>query len=166
MHSPKEEIFPSDNTNSGYSTGITSEIEKSVIRIFLVDDDKLYLKFLENQFSENPVFKVSVFSTGEKCLAHLFEKPDVIILDYFLNSKEEAAKNGLEILIKIKETNSDIHVIMLSSLENVEIALNCIRYNAFNFIVKNSTTFLRLKHSIKQIFQQYSKVKELVVWDW
>jgi len=141
-------------------------IETPKIKVFLVDDDPLYLKLLETQFSENVCFEVTSFATGEACLLQLFQKPDVIVLDYFLNGKDEHAQNGLAILIRVKEALPDIQVIMLSSYENVEIALNCISNNAFNFIVKNDTTFLRLKHSIKQIFKLYSKTKELAVWDW
>ena len=136
------------------------------IKIFLVDDDPLYLKALENEFKENPAFEVITFATGEDCLGHLFSKPDIIVLDYFLNSKNKDALNGLQILIKIKEISPDFIVIMLSAYENVEVAMNCMKYDAFNFIVKNETAFLRLKHSIKQIFKIHSKVKELVVWDW
>lgn len=140
--------------------------EELKIKIFLVDDDPLYLKALENEFKENPAFEVITFATGEDCLGHLSSKPDIIVLDYFLNSKNKDALNGLQILIKIKEISPDFNVIMLSAYENVEVALNCMKYDAFNFIVKNETAFLRLKHSIKQIFKIHSKVKELVVWDW
>jgi two-component system OmpR family response regulator len=141
-------------------------IEKPNIRIFLVDDDPMYLKALEHEFAKNPDIEITSFTTGEECLLRLSDKPDVIVLDYFLNSKQKDAKDGLAILMQIKEKAPATQVIMLSAYENVEIALNCIRNDAFNFIVKNDTTFLRLKYSIKQIFQMYSKVKELVVWDW
>jgi two-component system OmpR family response regulator len=141
-------------------------IERPRIKIFLVDDDALYLKVLESYFLESNILEVSSFATGEECLLHLSDKPDVVVLDYFLNGKDKEAKNGLAILKKIKAEDPKIQVIMLSSHENVEIALDCISCNAFNFIVKNETTFLRLKHSIKQIFHRDSVVKELIVWDW
>jgi two-component system OmpR family response regulator len=169
-HTLKENVSQHSSLSQGLypessSVPVTS-IEKPDIHIFLVDDDILYLKLLENQLSGNQKIKITTFRTGEKCLELLSENPDVIILDYFLNGNDKTAKNGLEILIKIKQEHPNIQVLMLSAHENVEIALNCIRHDAFNFIVKNDTTFLRLKHSIKQIFSHYSKVKELVVWDW
>jgi two-component system OmpR family response regulator len=141
-------------------------IDKPRIKIFLVDDDPLYLRILESHFNENPFLDVTSFPTGEACLDHLSQKPDVVVLDYFLNGKNKNARDGLSILRQIKKDYPDIQVIMLSSHENVEIALNCIRNNAFNFLLKNDITFIRLKHSIKQIFGIHSKVKELVVWDW
>lgn len=136
------------------------------IKIFLVDDSPIYLLALKNEFIKNPDFEISTFATGEACLEQLWENPDIIVLDYFLNSKNKDAQDGYSILMQIKEAAPQVHVIILSSHENVEIALNCIRYNAFNFIVKNDTAFLRLKHSIKQIFHFHSKLKELMVWDW
>jgi DNA-binding NtrC family response regulator len=136
------------------------------IKIFLVDDDQMYLKALENEFKKNGNFEIMTFDTGEECLKNLHLNPDIVVLDYFLNSEKKESVNGFNILVKIKETNPNIQVIILSSYENVDIAVNCIKYDAFNFIVKNETAFVRLKHTIKQIFRVHSKVKELVVWDW
>lgn len=136
------------------------------IKVSLVDDDPLYLKLLENEFIKNQNFEITTFATGEAFLNRSPYKPDIVVLDYFLNSRNKDAQNGYEILVKLKEAEPDVQVIILSSIENVEIALNCVKYNAFNYIVKNDTAFLRLKHSIKNILQLHSKVKELIVWDW
>lgn len=140
--------------------------ETTKIKIFLVDDDQMYLKALENEFKKNGNFEIMTFDTGEECLNNLHLNPDIVVLDYFLNGEKKESVNGFNILIKIKELNPNIQVIILSSYENVDIAVNCIKYDAFNFIVKNETAFVRLKHTIKQIFRVHSKVKELVVWDW
>jgi len=151
-----------------FLTNLTQQpmLELTKIKIFIVDDDAFYLKALENEFTKNTDFQVTTFTSGEACLESLVLKPDIIILDYFLNEKNKEAADGFAILAKIKQADPSIQVIMLSSHENVEIAVNCILYDAFNFIVKNETAFVRLKHSIKQIFRQHSKVKELMVWDW
>lgn len=141
--------------------------ENIKIKIFLVDDDQMYLKALENEFIKNENFEVYTFTTGEACLNNLFLNPDIVILDYFLsNDNKKEVADGFDILVKIRNLNPNAHVIMLSSYENVDIAVNCIKYDAFNFIVKNDTAFIRLKHTIKQIFRVHSKVKELVLWDW
>ncbi|HSH66475.1 MAG TPA: response regulator, partial [Bacteroidia bacterium] len=55
------------------------------IKIFLVDDDQMYLKALENEFKKNENFEIITYTTGEECLKNLHLNPDVIILDYFLN---------------------------------------------------------------------------------
>ena len=55
------------------------------IKIFLVDDDALFLKSLEIEFLQNADFIVETYPTGELCIAHLSHNPDVIILDYQLD---------------------------------------------------------------------------------
>ncbi|MES2853035.1 MAG: response regulator, partial [Bacteroidota bacterium] len=55
------------------------------IKIFLVDDDALFLKSLEIEFLENADFTVETYSTGELCIANINNNPDVVILDYQLD---------------------------------------------------------------------------------
>ncbi len=75
------------------------------IKLFLVDDDALFLKSLEIDFMENADFDIETFATGELCIANLSHKPDVIILDYQLDGIEKDAMNGIETLDRIKEFN-------------------------------------------------------------
>ena len=56
------------------------------ITIFLVDDNAFYLKNLEITFSKKPYYNIVTFETGELCLEKMSLKPDIIILDYYLNS--------------------------------------------------------------------------------
>ena len=55
------------------------------IKLFLVDDDALFLKSLEIEFLQNADFTIETFATGELCLKNLPHNPDVIILDYLLD---------------------------------------------------------------------------------
>ena len=136
------------------------------ILIFLVDDDLMYLKSLEMQFSQNPVLTIKTFSSGEECLKNLHQKPDIIVLDYFLNNVNDKAINGLETLLEVKQRVPETQIIMLSSKISVELAVQCIKLNAFDFVIKDQNTFIKLKSIIKQIFNIHSEVKELMVWEW
>lgn len=136
------------------------------ILIFLVDDNELYLKSLEVQFKMNPDLTVKTFLSGEECIKNLSQKPDIIVLDYFLDSKHKGAMNGFKTLLEIKEASPGTNVIMLSSHESTEVAVNCIKNGAFDYIEKNEKTFCRLKKAIKKIFSIFSVEKELIVWDW
>ena len=51
------------------------------IKLFLVDDDAVYLKLLEIEFLENGDFDIETYATGELCIAHLSHQPDIIVLD-------------------------------------------------------------------------------------
>ena len=82
--------------------------------IFLVDDDPMHLQMLKDHLSSKLSVDITTFSTGEDCLANLDKNPDAIVLDYYLNSVEKNAANGIEILKKIKARNPDTEVVMLS----------------------------------------------------
>ncbi len=137
--------------------------KKNKIKIFLVDDDPVYLKILEIQFLENADFIIETFATGELCLASLKDKPDVIILDYHLDGVVLNAMNGIQTLDEIKKFDNEIPVIMLSSQDQIEVAISCMHHEAYDYVVKSETAFVRLKKIITLIFF-YSNMKKELNW--
>ncbi|CAN1488686.1 CitB Response regulator containing a CheY-like receiver domain and an HTH DNA-binding domain [Flavobacteriaceae bacterium] len=131
------------------------------IRLFLVDDDALFLKSLEIDFLSQVDFEIETFATGELCIANLSSNPDVVILDFHLNGIDKNAMNGLDTLIAIKEYNIDIPIIMLSSQDKIDIAVKCMHHNAFDYVVKSETAFVRLQKNIATIFSDQKIKKEL-----
>lgn len=121
------------------------------IKLFLVDDDPLYLKMLEIELLQFGDYILENFPTGEKCIANLDQKPDVIVLDYYLDSLDKNALNGIQVLDQIKSINADIPVVMLSSQDKIEVAVDCMHHNAFDYIVKSETAFVRLRKAITTI---------------
>jgi len=138
-------------------------IDEKKILLFLVDDDVLFLKSLQIDFTHNTGSDIQTFITGELCLESLSQNPDVIVLDYHLNSVDKNAINGLETLDKIKSINAGIPVIMLSSQDNIDVAVNCMKHQAFDYIVKSETAFLRLQKTITTIFH-YQKIEKALSW--
>jgi DNA-binding NtrC family response regulator len=138
-------------------------INEKKILLFLVDDDALFLKSLEIEFADNTESFIKTFPTGELCLENLFQNPDVIILDYYLNSIDKDAINGLETLDRIKIANQAIPVVMLSSQDKIEVAVNCMKHQAFDYIVKSETAFIRLQKTITTIFH-YQKLEKALSW--
>ena len=136
--------------------------EKKIL-LFLVDDDALFLKSLEIEFSQTTESDIRTFSTGEQCLECLSECPDIIILDYYLNSIDENAIDGLETLDKIKAINPEVPVIILSSQDKIDVAVNCMKHQAFDYVVKSETAFLRLQKTITTIFH-YQKIEKALSW--
>ena len=134
---------------------------KNKVKIFLVDDDALFLKSLEIEFLDNADFTVETYPTGELCIANLSHNPDIIILDYQLDGIVKNAMNGLETLDKIKAFNPEIPVIMLSSQDKIEVAINCMHHKAFDYVVKSESAFVRLKKIITSIFKYQKMEKEL-----
>jgi two-component system OmpR family response regulator len=136
--------------------------EKKIL-VFLVDDDALFLKSLEIDFMTNTACVIKSFATGEACLKNLKENPDVIILDYYLNGVNKHAINGLTTLDRIKAINPKIPVIMLSSQDKIDVAVNCMKHQAFDYIVKSETAFLRLQKAITIVFH-YQQIEKALSW--
>lgn len=131
------------------------------IKIFLVDDDALFLKSLEIEFLNHGDFDIETFATGELCIKNLDKKPDIVVLDFHLDGIEKSAMNGLKTLDEIKKHDSEIPVIILSSQDKIDIAVQCIHHKAFDYVVKSETAFVRLQKVISSIFKFKKMEKEL-----
>ncbi|MBK8245693.1 MAG: response regulator [Saprospiraceae bacterium] len=138
-------------------------MNKGKIKLFLVDDDAVFLKSLEIEFLDHADFIIETYATGELCIQHLDHFPDVIILDYHLDGIEKFAMNGLETLDKIKSVNPDIPVVMLSSQDKIDVAISCMHHRAFDYVVKSETAFIRLQKIITSIFK-YKKMEKELKW--
>lgn len=133
------------------------------IKLFLVDDDALFLKSLEIEFMQHGDFEIQTFATGELCIQNLSQQPDVVILDYYLDGIDKFAMNGLDTLDAIKKVNSNIPVIMLSSQDKIDVAINCMHHKATDYVVKSETAFMRLQKIIATVFK-YKKIEKQLNW--
>src|SRR6185295_17710006 len=133
------------------------------IKLFLVDDDAVFLKSLEIEFLQHADFTIETIPTGERCISDLSHNPDVIVLDYNLDGIDKNAMNGLDTLDKIKSFNPDNPVVMLSSQDSIEVAINCMHHRAFDYVVKSETAFVRLQKIITTIFR-YKKMEKELSW--
>ena len=138
-------------------------MNKDKIKLFLVDDDAVFLKLLEIEFLDHADFTIETYPTGEKCMEKLSNNPDVIILDYLLDGIDKTAMNGIQTLDKIKAFNPDIPVVMLSSQDKIEVAIDCMHHRAFDYVVKSETAFIRLQKIITTIFK-YKKMEKELKW--
>ena len=119
-------------------------------KIFIVDDEALLVTMLSDYLKEMyPGSDIHTFPTGEACLEKLDEKPDVIILDYYLNSSKQDAGNGIDILKSIKEKNKTLPVIMLSSQERYSTAAQTIQHGAIHYVPKGPNAFQEISELIK-----------------
>ena len=129
---------------------------KGQIKIFIVDDNKVFLlalkAYIEGTFKER-LIRIYTFETGEKCLESFLEiMPDLVILDNQLNSEIKDAASGLEILSKIKIQKPHTSVIMLTSDDHIDIALKSFHHGASDYVIKTARPFNTIKLSISKIF--------------
>lgn len=131
--------------------------------IFLVDDDAVFLKLLSIDFLLNTKYRIQTFSTGEECLLSLNQQPFLIILDYHLDGIVPHAMNGIETLDEIKAFNQKIPVIMLSSQDKIEVAVQCMHHKALDYLVKSETAFIKLQ-TVIQTIESINKIEKKLKW--
>ena len=118
--------------------------------IFIVDDEPLLSEMLSDYLKEQYMgFNVQSFPTGEACLQSLHFQPNIVVLDYYLNSKEKDAANGIDILKEIKKRNRALPVIMLSSQKSYGTATQTIMYGAVHYVIKGQDAFEEIYQLIK-----------------
>lgn len=110
-------------------------------KIFIVDDDQLYSSALGNLLNEKKMYRVFHFSSGESCLNEMYQSPEIVILDYYLNSIHPKAADGLEILEKIKKHHPHTKVIILSGQKHYGVAAQTIVKGASIYVMKDEDAF-------------------------
>ncbi|KUG26780.1 two component, sigma54 specific, transcriptional regulator, fis family [hydrocarbon metagenome] len=126
--------------------------------IFIVDDEESILKLLTHWVKSKWGYNVKTFTKGNDALNALSENPSLILLDIMLPDI-----NGNEVLKKIKSRNENLPVIMLSAQGSVEVAIESIRFGAFDYFPKPIDQN-RLEPAIKNAirnFELQQRVDEL-----
>src|ERR1035437_1273034 len=129
---------------------------KKQTNIFIVDDNKIFalaLKaYIETSF-ENMLIKIYLFETGEECIEKFMQlMPELVILDYTLNSKSSSAMDGLQVLDKIKNNTFETSIIMLTSNDHIDTALESFSHGAADYVIKSENQFKKINRSISKIF--------------
>ncbi|MCE3278520.1 MAG: hypothetical protein K0S44_711 [Bacteroidetes bacterium] len=126
-------------------------METQGLNLFIVDDNKLMVTdlkhYLQNKFGQS--VRVSTFNDGKSCLEKVDKETNIVILDYFMEGE-----NGLEVLKSIKSINPKTEVIMLSSNEDIGLAIESFRNGAKDYIVKGSGSWSKLSKLLTMIITE------------
>ncbi|TPE43146.1 sigma-54-dependent transcriptional regulator [Pontibacter mangrovi] len=125
-------------------------------KIFILDDDIWYSELLEYHLSLNPDYEIKKFHAANDCISQMYQRPDVITLDYSLPDK-----NGAEVLKRIKEQSPDTQVIVISGQKDVATAVDLLKLGAYDYIVKDEDTPERLWNTINKIRENVSLRQEI-----
>lgn len=123
--------------------------------IFIVDDEQAISKLLSYWAKDKWKYQVETFATAEDALKNLSKKPDVILLDIMLPGMD-----GIETLKRIKQFDDNIPVIMLSAQGSIEVAVEALRYGAFDYFTKPIDQ-QKLELAIKNSIKNYDLTREL-----
>lgn len=120
-------------------------------KIFIVDDDPMLTEALTDYLTRQVPHEITSFATGEECLNQMHQNPDVIILDYYLNSVNKNAADGMAILEQLKKMHSHAHIIMLSSQEHYGVAMKTILKGAEQYVIKDKDSFEKIADMISDM---------------
>lgn len=126
------------------------------IKIFVVEDNEWYNKLLVHTISLNSNFEVKSFYNGTDFLNCLDEKPDIITLDYKLPDF-----TGKELVKKIKKISPNTEIIVVSEQTEVAIAVELLKLNIYDYLVKEKEIRLKLINTINNIVKTICLQKEL-----
>jgi len=125
----------------------------SEFSIFLVDDDPFFLSVCEQYLHNSGFANITKFKSSTDFLNNLQLQPDLIFLDYSMDSL-----NGIETLKKIKRFNPDSFVVFISGQENIDVAVNALKYGAFDYLIKNQIS----EEKIKTVLEKGMLLKEVL----
>jgi DNA-binding NtrC family response regulator len=126
------------------------------LKIFIVEDDPFIGELYKYHLSLNPDYQITHFQTAKDCLANLFQKPDIVCIDYGLPDM-----NGDTLLRKIQEVNTSIPVIVISGQEDIEVAINFLKQGAKDYIIKDDHTKEMLWNAILKVKENLELKKEV-----
>jgi two-component system, NtrC family, response regulator AtoC len=109
-------------------------VEKA-FRIFIVEDDPWYGQILEYHLTLNPDFEVKIFKNAKEILENLYLQPDLITLDFSLPDMQ-----GDKLFEKIRIANVEVPVIVISSQEDIKMAVKLMKLGAVDYLVKDEAT--------------------------
>lgn len=123
--------------------------------VFIVDDELALAKLMNHWVKDKWHYNTEVFQSGEEMLKKLNRRPDLILLDIML-----PGLNGVETLKRIKQFDENLPVIMLSAQGSVEVAVEALRFGAFDYFPKPIEQ-QRLEPAIKNAIKSYELTREL-----
>lgn len=119
--------------------------------LFLVDDEPIQNEMLKDYLNERFLFEIRIFDNGEEALQHMHLNPEIIILDYHLSAHKKDAHNGIDVLKMIKDAHPDTQVIMLSGQDKIDVAIDTMKYGAYDYVIKGESAFSRIENLITNL---------------
>ncbi len=119
--------------------------------MFLVDDEPIQNEMLKDYLSERFLYDIKVFDNGEEALKNMHLHPEIVVLDFHLDAHKADAKNGVQVLKEMKEGYPETQVIMLSGQDKLDVAVDSMKYGAYDYVVKGETAFSRMENAINNV---------------
>ena len=118
--------------------------------IVIIDDEVEILNMLSRFLNRNPNFSVQTFSNPVSALSSINNntKYDLVLLDIMMPQM-----NGLDVLEKLKEINSDQKVIMMTAFSTLDKVLKSHKIGATNYIMKPFSSLDSLEKKVIEVLE-------------
>ncbi|MCT7497716.1 response regulator [Aliarcobacter cryaerophilus] len=118
--------------------------------ILVIDDEIEILDMLSRFLNRNPNFSVQTFSNPVSALSSINNntKYDLVLLDIMMPQM-----NGLDVLEKLKELNSDQKVIMMTAYSTLDKVLKSHKIGATNYVMKPFSSLDSLEKKVIEVLE-------------
>ncbi len=127
--------------------------DKNKISVLVVDDEIQMTKAVEKYLSSENYYVYTAPTAIEALEIYNIHSPRIIITDIVMKGM-----NGIEFLSKIRETDSETEIIVLSGHADMKMAITALQNNASDFLLK-PIDFEILLHSVKKS-ESHLKLKD------
>lgn len=126
------------------------------LNIFILNDNieiagKLR-RYLAKRFGD--LVNVSLFFNSKSCLRMIDNHVDLVVVDDYLNGLGSLGKPGIEVLKRIKDEHPKTEVVVLSSNEDVGLAIEAYKSGAKDYILNKRGAWHRILTIIDKNIQQ------------
>jgi two-component system, NtrC family, response regulator AtoC len=129
-----------------------------MIRVLIVDDETRLVEAFREQLTEEKMRVLTAFKASEALSLLKNETVDVVVLDIHLPDMD-----GVELLLKLKQNEPTLEVIMLTGFASVATAIRSMKLGAYDYLTKPC----KMSELSKAITKAYEKktltVKNIVL---
>jgi len=130
-----------------------------MLRVLLVDDEPLSIRYLKNMISWNELgFEiVGEAANGRKAL-ELFEKfePHIVLSDIKM-----PLMDGVELSAELRKQSTGVKIILISAYQDFEYAKQALRHNVSNYLLKHELNAETLQAELEQVKGQINKERTI-----
>lgn len=126
------------------------------LNVFILNDNlevagKLR-RYLKKRFGD--LLNISLFLNSRTCLNMMYGQVDIVVVDDYLYEKSSKGTPGIDVLKRIKEKSPSTEVVILSSDENVGLAIEAMKGGAKDYIINRVGAWQRLQNIIDRTISQ------------
>jgi len=118
--------------------------KKQAFKVFVLEDNKMFLeslKFSLGKSMEDNV-EVTTFSESNSLIKGLTFSPNVLVMDYHLD--DDSVIEGIELVKYVRTHHPTTQIIVLTSEDKVQTALECYKEGVSNYIKKDIGSIKKL----------------------